>query len=171
MTSAGNGIIVSPTAGLGTPIVGGGGGGGGGSGGTGLNKRKAGDILDQFGVLNDIRELLIFYYWTLSADIGQISRLNPLANSTAMAAFNVTCSPISCDQQAFHNTQTPSTNFTNYLCSETRSKTPLALFISVMVANIVLLSTGYQIIFIMSSVIAKRRDSNGTKPLKHISDT
>jgi hypothetical protein len=158
-------VVVAPTA---SPGSGDGGGTGTGRGSSSLEKRQSESTsIDSFGVWEEIRKLMIFYYWTITADFGQVSRLSPLANATAMAAYNLTCSPIACDQLASQNVQTRSTIFTNYLCSKSRPKTPLALFISVMVANIVLLSTGYQIIFLISSMLAKRRDSTGFSSINY----
>jgi len=154
---------------MGVTGAGGGGGGAGGRGGDGggaaLSKRQAtpdDTSLGGFGAWDEIRELLIFFYWTLNADVGQISRLSPLTNGTAMKAFDLTCSPMSCDQMASQNVQTRSIVFTNYLCSVPQPKSPLSLLIAVMVANLVLLSAGYQIIFLVASYLAKRNEPSGT---------
>jgi len=137
---------------------------GGGSAGTGDPR----DFIDEFaGIWPDLSGFIISLYWTILADLGQQNSNNILVNQDSLKTYSA---PLGDKSFTASNTGKnllilPATIFTSYLCQTTRLKAPLSLIVSVLVADLVLLSSGWTVLALIAAWLAKKRNHDGTMDL------
>jgi hypothetical protein len=115
------------------------------------------------GLWPDLTNFLISLYWTIEADLGQINTNNVLINPSSLTALSAPLGDKSFSRATTgKNLQiTPSTIFTSYLCQTTRLKTPLSLIVSVLIADLILLSSGWTVLTLIAAWLAKKKNHEG----------
>jgi hypothetical protein len=111
----------------------------------------------------DLTNFLISLYWTIEADLGQLNTNNILTNPASLTAISAALGDKSFSRATTGKDLkiTPSTIFTSYFCQTTKLKAPLSLIVSVLIADLVLLSSGWTVLTLISAWLAKKKSHEG----------
>ena len=130
------------------------------SAGTGDPRRFTDDFAE---IWPDMTGFLVSLYWTILADLGQQNSNNVLIKSDALTTLSAPLGDASFARSKSGKDILirPSTIFTSYLCQTVQLKPPLSLIFSVLVADLVLLSSGWTVLTLTAAWLAKKRDHDG----------
>jgi hypothetical protein len=130
---------------------------GGGGAGTGDPRR----FIDDFASLwPDLTAFLQLIYWTIQADLGQQNPNNVLVNQEKLKLL---AAPVGDGKIVVGGGGIQGARvLTSFLCQGGKLKSPLSLIVSVVVADLVLLSSGWTVLTIVSAWLAKKRNHDGT---------